>query len=262
MLQTARNPQSKSFLRELEFFITLINDDKARDYFLEKLSLVSAKRNDSSVNQTGERDIKSEILAYLNQRGYTQTANVWARALSMDKNDINELLQTLQIKLLEAGIEGVLEIHLQDREINSPHIQFVGIEANRAEVIIAQTLAELKYETSIQSALSKKNFQPYYKINTKARYPKQNDLKKQIEYYKVIERNKNSDEEIQKIIERFDESIIRLRNKAKRVKSQEVIQNTFEARLQAVKNSRETSFINLREQRTERRLRRMRRLRR
>lgn len=145
ILQAARSEESRSFLRELEFFLVLIGNPKARNYFLKSLGQVNAKRSGSSGSsskQTGEKNVKSEILAYLRQKGYVQTANIWARALSMDKEDINELLKILQIRLLQEGVEGILEVHLQDREINSPHIQFVGMNAPKVEVIIAQTLVE------------------------------------------------------------------------------------------------------------------------
>ncbi len=66
---------------------------------------------------------------------------------------IDELLALLQQRLLENDIQGILELHLQDREINSPHIQFVGIKAELAERIIAQTLVDFKYEISLESAL-------------------------------------------------------------------------------------------------------------
>ncbi|BAM32833.1 hypothetical protein HCBAA847_1603 [Helicobacter cinaedi CCUG 18818 = ATCC BAA-847] len=145
ILQAARSEESRSFLRELEFSLVLIGNPKARNYFLKSLGQVNAKRSGSSGSsskQTGEKNVKSEILAYLRQKGYVQTANIWARALSMDKEDINELLKILQIRLLQEGVEGILEVHLQDREINSPHIQFVGMNAPKVEVIIAQTLVE------------------------------------------------------------------------------------------------------------------------
>ena len=259
MIQQARSSQSKSFLRELELSLILIDDKKVREYFLEKISEINNKRKDTNINHTGEKDIKSEILAYLNQKGYTQTANVWARALSIDKNDINELLRKLQTRLLKAGVNGILEIHLQDREINSPHIQFVGIQADKAEVVIAETLVELRYETSVESALSKKNFQPYYKINNKARQPKKNDSNKQIQYYENAQKVKTSNEEIQKIIQKFDERVSIFKTKIQAIKTRVDSQNLFEMRLLAIKNSNNKSLSILREQRAERRLRRMRR---
>lgn len=259
MLQGARKAESRSFLRELDFSLVLIESDKARKHFLNKLSEINARRNDPHSTKTGERDTKSELLAYLGQKGYTQTANVWARALSMDRGDINELLKILQVRILEEGIEGVLEIHLQDREINSPHIQFVGIDAQKAEVIIAQTLVELKYETSIESALSKKDFMPYYKINQKARYPKHNDLSAEIAYYKGIQKKKGSEEEIEKLISAFDQKLSKLKQTLD--KTGEIVsrQSVFEAKLHEVRNSKTTSFPKLRQQKMKHKIRRLRR---
>ncbi|MCW1538492.1 hypothetical protein OLR75_10725, partial [Campylobacter jejuni] len=59
-------------------------------------------------------------------------------------------------ELLNNNIQGIVELHLQDREINSPHIQFIGTEAEKAEYIIATILVNLKYETSIENAIGKK----------------------------------------------------------------------------------------------------------
>ncbi|CAM3313768.1 hypothetical protein [Helicobacter labetoulli] len=175
MLQRARSQASRSFLRELEFALIAVTDEKTREYFLSALQEIDSKRKSPQITKTGEKDIKSEILAYLNQKGYTQTANVWARALSIDRKDINNLLHIL----------------LQDREINSPHIQFVGIRADEAESIIAHTLVELGYESSVENALSKKDFRPYFKINSKAPHPKHNDIDKQIAYHRSIRKKTN-----------------------------------------------------------------------
>lgn len=162
MLQPARSSDSKSFLRELEDALTLVKDDKARKYFLNQMSEVLKKRKDTSSIFTGEKDLKSELLSYLKQFGYVKTANVWARNVPMDRSAIDKFLVILQQRLLDNDIQGILELHLQDREINSPHIQFIGIRTNEAEVIIAQTLVEFKYEISMESALGKKDFIPYY----------------------------------------------------------------------------------------------------
>ncbi len=268
MLQNARSAESRSFLRELEFSLVLIGNPKARNYFLKSLGQVNAKRSGSSDSagstsgssnkQTGEKDTKSEILAYLRQKGYVQTANIWARALSIDKEDINELLKILQIRLLQEEIEGILEVHLQDREINSPHIQFVGMNAPKAEVIIAQTLVELKYETSIESALSKKDFRPYYKINPKARYPKHNDLESEIKYRKSIQ-IKKSEEEIEKLINTFDKKLSQLKQTLEKTKKIALKPSTFEAKLQEIRTNNTKSLTKLREQRIRYRIRRLRR---
>ncbi|MBX7491286.1 hypothetical protein [Helicobacter turcicus] len=207
MLQRARNAESKSLLREIENALVLIENDKDKDYFLERFNEVFLKRQDSKILFTGERDLKSELLAYLKQFGYLRTANVWARNIPMDRELINALLGILQERLLAAGIQGVLEIHLQDREINSPHIQFVGIRCEEAEVIIAQTLVELKYELSMESALSKKDFMPYYEINSKARV---RNLEDEIKYIKELKKRQEEERE-----ERAEEEFLKIAKEAR-----------------------------------------------
>lgn len=170
------------------------------------------------------------------------------------------LLKLLQIRLLEEGTEGILEIHLQDREINSPHIQFVGVNAPKAEMIIAQTLVELKYETSIESALSKKDFRPYYKINPKARYPKHNDLESEMKYRESIQIQK-SEEKIEKLINAFDKKLSQLKQTLEKTKNLSK-QSTFEAKLHEIRTNRAKSLSKFREQRMKHRIRRLRRRRR
>ena len=162
MLQRARNENSSSFLREIEYALVLIEEPKIRNYFLAKMAKVLENRKNPNIKKTGEKDLKSEILSYLSQQGFAQTANVWARNIYLNAESINELLEILQKSLLQYHCQGILEIHPQDREINSPHIQYLGINAKTAEMVIAETLVGLGYETSVESALSKKNFQPFY----------------------------------------------------------------------------------------------------
>ncbi len=259
MLSNARSAESRSFLRELDFSLILVENNKAREYFLKKLKEVNHKRNEQNIIKTGEKDTKSELLAYLHQKGYTQTANVWARALSMDRSDINSLLKILQQRLLEENCEGVLEIHLQDREINSPHIQYVGINALKAEMIIAETLVKLKYENNIESALSKKDFRPYFKINAKARFPKHSDLQDNIKYYETKKKAKITDAEIDKLINEFNEILSRQKMKLKQIEQKTIKQSDFELKLQALRANNMQSLTKLKEQRRSYRLRRLRR---
>lgn len=180
MLQKARSANSKSFLRELEFALIIIPNDDVRNYFLKKLAEVFAKRKDPSQLFTGEKAVKKEILAYLNQQGEVKTANIWCRNIDLSIEAIGELNAALTDRLLNADVIGVVEIHLQDREINSPHIQFVGTNAELAERIIAQTLVDFKFEISVESAIGKKeDFIPYYEIDDRARTA---DLQDTIEY--------------------------------------------------------------------------------
>ena len=205
MIQNARSAESKSFLREIEDALVLIKDEKAKQYFLTQMQEVFVKRNDPNTLFTGERNLKAEFLAYLKQKGYVRTANIWARNIIVEQEAIDELLSLLQQRLLERDIEGVLEIHLQDREINSPHIQFVGIKCEEAESIIAHTLVELKYETSVESALSKKHFTPYFESNPKARVQ---DLNTMIDYNQKQKERKEfeADEEIEELLIELENS--------------------------------------------------------
>ena len=208
MVQSARNAESKSFLREIEDALVLIKDEKAKEYFLKQMREVFTKRNDPNTLLTGEKNLKAEILAYLKQKGFVRTANIWARNIIVEQEAIDNLLMLLQKRLLERDIEGILEIHLQDREINSPHIQFVGIKCEEAESIIAHTLVELKYETSVESALSKKNFMPYFETNPQARVQ---DLNTMIDYNQKQKEQKERrefefDEEIEELLMEFENS--------------------------------------------------------
>lgn len=173
MIQQARSALSKSLLREAKDALVLIQEKKTRDYFLEKISQMIKNREDPNELFTGERVLKEQLLAYLKQQGEIKTANVWARNLIVNFSNISQLKDILTNKLMQENINGILEIHLQDREINSPHIQFVGTKAEQAEYIIAQTLVELKYELSLESAMSKKNFIPAFKQDNSLRV---NDL--------------------------------------------------------------------------------------
>ena len=205
MVQSARNAESKSFLREIEDALVLIKDEKAKEYFLKQMREVFTKRNDPNTLFTGEKNLKAEILAYLKQKGFVRTANIWARNIIVEQEAIDNLLMLLQKRLLERDIEGILEIHLQDREINSPHIQFVGIKCEEAESIIAHTLVELKYETSVESALSKKHFTPYFESNPKATVQ---DLNTIIDYNQKQKERKElqADEEIEKLLMELENS--------------------------------------------------------
>lgn len=196
MLQSARSSNSKSFLREIEDAIVLVENQKDKSYFLDKMTEVFTKRKDPNTLFTGEKSLKAELLVYLKALGQLRTANVWARNIPMQRSAIDECLALLQERLKAEGIQGILELHLQDREINSPHFQFVGIKSEMAESIIAHTLVELGYEISVESALSKKDFVPYYEENSKARVQ---DLNTLLEYYekKRLDKETRQEEEFE-----------------------------------------------------------------
>ncbi|KAJ9816195.1 hypothetical protein QR412_06105 [Campylobacter jejuni] len=120
------------------------------------------RRKDDAYTFTGAKSTKEELLALLGGFGEVKTANIWARNIIIELEKINELRAILAKRLADENIYGVLEIHLQDREINSPHIQFIGIKAEEAEIIIAETLVEMKYELSVENAIGRKDYIPFY----------------------------------------------------------------------------------------------------
>ena len=222
MLQAPRSSDSKSFLRELQTALALIENEKDRNYFLEKFQEVFDKRKDKNTLFTGEKALKAELLVYLKQFDVIRTANVWPRNIPMDRKAIDEFLIVLQQRLLNKNIQGILELHLQDREINSPHIQFVGIKAQEAEIIIAQTLVDFKYELNMESALGKKDFTPYYEYNTKA---KTQSLEDALDY----EEKRKEIQEEDKSLEEMDIRIQELKDLLEKIKS---YKKTFTTRLE------------------------------
>lgn len=257
MIQPARSQNSKSLLRELEFSLVLIKDDKTRGYFLEKLNEVFIRQNDPSIRQTGLAKTKTELLAYLSSLGDLNTANIWARNISLDRKNINKLLLQLQKELLANDIQGVLEIHLQDREINSPHIQFVGVNARVAEQIIAQILVKNGYENSIESAVSKKDFKPYYLENNKAHTA---NLADTVEYFE--RKNKTNIDEVFDLLELLDNTLKKDSAKAKFEKSMQKSTDKFLEKIKQTKfyfKSYTSSLNKIRSKQNIRRLRRKRR---
>lgn len=168
MIQQARSFNSQSLLREAEFSILVLDSDDKVEYFQRRIDEVVEKRHDPDITYTGAKDLKRELLALLHQYGEVQTANVWCRGIIVDLEHIEELRVLIAQRLAAENIYGVTEIHLQDREINSPHIQFVGINAQRAEEIIAEIVVELNYERSMQSAIGRK-YTPRYEIEPSAK---------------------------------------------------------------------------------------------
>lgn len=245
MIQKARSSDSNSLLRELEFMSLLIQDEKDRNYLLKKLNEIYKKRKEAmgaSGVRTGIKDFKELLLAYLNSKGEVETANIWARALPYDEKSIKDLILIIQNQLMKQKIEGVLEIHLQDREINSPHIQFVGNNADKAEQIIATILVKLKYEIDMENALGKKHFTPYYEINAEAKYPKYDDLTNTIAHYKTLTSAEANIESIKADLDKFDNVINSLRKQLKEfiaIKRE----NKVIKRLQELMTKSQTSFI-------------------
>ncbi len=167
MIQAARSANSRSFLREAKSAILVLADDEAVSYFNRRIDEV-IKNREANAPFSGAKAVREELLAYLNRFGEVQTANIWARGLVVEVDAIEHLRCLVATELAKNDIYGVVEIHLQDREINSAHLQFVGVKAQMAERIIAQIVVDLKYELSLKSAMSKEAV-PYYEIDSSVR---------------------------------------------------------------------------------------------
>lgn len=155
MLQRARNNISVSFFREAEY-ATIVLDTLEKEAYFEQLSSgVVRKRKNPNKTYTGAKNLRTQFLAALKQLGDVQTANIWARKLIVEPETIESLRTQIQTTLRKNRIYGVVEIHLQDYEINSTHIQFVGTRAEEAERRIAEIVVRLGYEDSFASAVGK-----------------------------------------------------------------------------------------------------------
>lgn len=155
MLQRARNNISVSFFREAEY-ATIVLDSPEKEAYFEQLSVsVVRKRKNPNKTYTGAKALRTEFLAALRQLGDVQTANIWARKMIIEPETIESLRTQIQTTLRANHIYGVAEIHLQDYEINSTHIQFVGTQAEEAERLIAEIIVRLGYEDSLASAVGK-----------------------------------------------------------------------------------------------------------
>ncbi|MBR8466485.1 hypothetical protein KDE13_09075 [Campylobacter sp. faydin G-140] len=159
MIQSARSSNSRSLLREAKNAILLIEDEKVKVWFEKAISNVVAKREDPKLTFTGAKELKTNLLAYLSQHGEVKTANIWCRKIVY--SEIENFLENLEEYLQGLNLNGVVELHLQDREINSPHIQYVGTNAEHAQDLIAQFLVARNYEDSYESAVNN-NYTPAY----------------------------------------------------------------------------------------------------
>lgn len=167
MIQSVRSSKSDSFLREAQEAILNFEDSQIEDFFYRSIMNIVEKRNDPEKVYTGAKETRENILSYLEQRGLPQTANIWARKIKFDIKAISELKYEIKQALKEHKIEGITEIHLQDREINSPHIQFVGNNAKEAERIIAEILIKHNYEDSLETAINNNAKPAYFELESR-----------------------------------------------------------------------------------------------
>ena len=193
MIQKARGANSRSLLREIEYCALILDDDNKEEYFKRLFQDIIEKRSDPDITYTGAKAARQQLLACLSQLGEIATANVWARYLIVDLAHINALKDELDQALREQNIYGIVEIHLQDREILSPHIQFVGIRAEEAQQIIAQVLIKNKYELSIGAAIGSVNTPKPYEYDSGA---VTQSLSKELSFEKDIEEVERIKEEV------------------------------------------------------------------
>lgn len=159
MIQAARSASSQSLLREAETAIFLIQDANMKAWLEAETKKVIAKRRDPDAFMTGATDLKRVLLAYLSQQGDVKTANIWCRSIL--SYEAANFLKDLNTILQNHKLAGVVELHWQDRELNSPHIQYVGTNAEYAEVLIAEAIVARDYERNISEALTLPKFPAY-----------------------------------------------------------------------------------------------------
>lgn len=159
MLQHVRSNTSDSLFRESEFATIVLDDFAIEAYFRQFSADVAQNRKSSDSRYTGAQELRTQFLAVLKRLGDVQTANIWARKLIIESEAIESLHAQIRSALHENHIYGVAEIHLQDYEINSTHIQFVGTQAKRAEKLIADIVVRMGYEDSFASAVGRKERQ-------------------------------------------------------------------------------------------------------
>ncbi len=192
MIQAARSSTSQSLLRELETAQLLINDGNIENFFNDRAKEVIEKRRNPEATLTGAKSLRDDLLAYLEQQGEVKTANVWCRKIKFLHAD--ELLKNIKTTLAKNGIQGVVELHLQDREINSPHIQFVGNNVNMAEELIANEILKMNFEDSFESAVSRMTA-PAYLEDKGIRVLSYDDRKRDIETVETFQKEQNEREQ-------------------------------------------------------------------
>ena len=171
MMQKARGEDSQSLLREIAYSCLVLptGTQAERDldiYFLRQLSKVlkaqRAKQEGtlSSGCKTGAKKVRIELLEHLRQiaskqDSRVQTANIYCRFFKFTEDNLIKFMLEVKDILRKNGCFGFAEIHPQDREILSPHIQYVGTNADKAEALIADWLVKNGFEISIESAIGK-----------------------------------------------------------------------------------------------------------
>ena len=207
MIQPPRSETSQSLLREAEDAVVVVEDDFVAKFLRRKILEVAQKRKEQR-SATGATEARRHILSYLESRGDIHTVNIWMRGFIFEQMD--QLKSMVQEAIQKAGGEGVFEIHLQDREIMSPHIQYVGTHAEEVEKAIADVVVKLGYESDLSSAMSK-NATPAYMEVTGLRARKIKEEREEREEYErrraFYEKHKDFFETIKRYREEFRSNI-------------------------------------------------------
>lgn len=224
MIQAARSASSQSLLREAETAIFLIQDANMKAWLEVETRKVVAKRRDPEAFMTGATDLKRVLLAYLSQQGDVKTANIWCRSiLSYEAADF---LKELNEILKNHDLVGVVELHWQDRELNSPHIQYVGTNAEYAEVLIAEAVVARDYERNVSEALTLPEFPAYIsEEKSNLRVIKTDDvIKEQEEIKQATLAKKSREARINSYVSEIKSSFNVTRTKLKLEKTREEIE--------------------------------------
>lgn len=208
MIQKARSSDSRSLLREAESAILLIDDINVKQWFERAIKSMINKRNDPDITFTGAKELKTNLLAYIKQNGKNDeigTANIWCRKIVY--NEIKDFLKELEAYMQNRGLTGVIELHLQDREINSPHIQYVGTEVYKAERAIADFVVDKNYENSVMEAMNVNHTPDYYTQESKNLRIQSTDT--ELEQQKIIEERQ---EYINELKDELKSSLTKIQN--------------------------------------------------
>lgn len=171
MIQNARGDDSQSLLREIAYCCLVLPLDTQAEidlnlYLIKKLAGVlnaQIDKRDGKLDKgakTGVKQVRQELLEYLRQialrqGSIVQTANIYCRFLKFTEANLIKFTTEVTKFLRENGCFGFAEIHPQDRELLSPHIQYVGTNADRAEALIAEWVVKNKFENSTEDAIGK-----------------------------------------------------------------------------------------------------------
>ncbi len=165
-----RDINSSSLLRELEYARFILNNREEEKLIDTYSKEVVKKRHNPNRTYTGAKNLKRLTLNLIKRNKQKddsiKTVNLWCRNMPLySANIIKAFMHEVQNELRKINAIGVLELHPQDIEVNSPHIQFVGTKAEEVEDLIAKILVKKGYEINYAEAVGRKDAKEkeYYK---------------------------------------------------------------------------------------------------